>query len=133
MIKDDITVDGVTYGVEELFERRLLVNGVQPTDYDQWKFLDVLVSHKNRKADAMGTAQAIYRHSDLTALNKWHEYEYPYYIDVVMTTIVDKKGNQIQQILVPDFDSVKEMELVPRKLSNVATVNTATKSQQSAK
>lgn len=113
--QDDIVVNGVTYDAEEVYKRRLYVTGVQPTDYEQYTFLNVMVQHKNRVNDAGGNAQVIYRYDDLADLNKFHAHQYPYYIDVTMTTVTDKKSQIIPLILHADFVNVEEMEIVPRK------------------
>lgn len=112
---DEITVNGVTYDADEVFKRTLTIKGAEPTDYEEWRFITVLVDHKNRKENAGGTAQAVYRYDDLSDLSKFHEHQYPYTLDVVMTTVTDKKGSQIQQILTADFANATEMVLMPRK------------------
>lgn len=125
-MNDDITVNGVTYDADEVFKRKLLVRGAEPTDYEQYQFISVLVEHRNRKSNAGGTAQAIYRYDDLSDLSKFHEHEYPYYLDVTMTTVTDKKGDQIQQILQADFAGAEEMMLVPRKSPSAASSQKST-------
>ena len=115
-----ITINGETFEPSDFYQRKLLVNGVQPTNYENYVFLDILANHKNTKTTqtgdkAGGTAQTTYRYQDLSDLPKFNEHAYPYYLDVVMTDTVDKKGNSIPVILFADFANVQEMELVPRK------------------
>ena len=69
--------------------------------------------HKNTKTTqtgdrAGGSAQATYRYNDLADLPKFNEHQYPYMLDVVMTDIVDKKGNTVPLILFADFANVQE-------------------------
>jgi hypothetical protein len=122
-----ITVNGQTYDPSDVYQRKLFVHGVQPTNYESYVFIDVLASHKNTKTtqngeQAGGTAQAIYRYQDINDIHKFNEHQYPFYLDVVMTDIVDKKGDTIQVILDADFNSIQEMQFVPRQKSKPATV-----------
>lgn len=115
---DKIELNGITYDADELTERSLIVYGVQPTDYEKWQFIDVTVQLRNKKVDAGGFAQTIYRYSDLADLNKFHEHQYPYKLKVKMASSVDKKGNEVNEIVWADFASVTELELVERKAAN---------------
>lgn len=110
-----IVVDGVTYEPEEFYKRTLLVHGAEPTNYEEYQYINVLVNHKNRNDKAGGMAQAEYRYINLDDLKKFHAHQYPYMMDVLMITASDRKGRQIQVIISADFDNVKEMELVERK------------------
>lgn len=114
-MNDDIIVNGIKYDADEVFSRTLTIKGAEPTDYEEWRFITVLVDHKNRKDNAGGTAQAVYRYDDLSDIHKFHEHQYPYSLNVVMTTVTDKKGGQVQQILSADFANAVELMLVPRK------------------
>lgn len=114
-----ITVNGTTYDPSDVYQRKLHVIGVQPTNYESYVFIDVLALHKNTKTTqngekAGGTAQAIYRYQEINDIHKFNEHQYPYYLDVVMTDIVDKKGDTVQVILDADFANIQEMQLVPR-------------------
>ena len=85
-----ITVNDVTYDPSDFYQRKLLVQGVQPTNYESHVFIDVLVSHKNTKTTqngekAGGIAQAIYRYQEIDDIHKFNEHQYPFYLDVVMT------------------------------------------------
>ena len=129
-----ITVNDTTYEPDELYQRKLTVYGVQPTNYEQYVFLDILSQHKNTKVtqdgdQAGGYAQATYRYNDLHDLHKFNAHQYPYTIDVVMTDIADKKGNTIPVIIHVDFDNVQELQLVPRnqKPTNAALATPAVK------
>lgn len=121
-MNDSIVLNGVTYDVDELTERTLIVYGAQPTNYEQWQFIDVLVQLRNKKADAGGTAQAIYRYAQLADLNKFHEHQYPYKVNVKMAATVDKKGNEVNEIVWADFANAQEMQLLPRK-SDIKPLN----------
>ena len=110
----DIVVNGETIPAEELTQRTLLVKGIQPTDYDQWQFIDVLVDLRNKKPDAGGTAQAAFRYADHMDAHKFNAHAYPYKLNVLMADTVDKKGNVVQQIVQADFANITEMQLVPR-------------------
>ena len=115
-----ITVNGETFDPTDFYQRKLSVIGVQPTNYESYVFIDVLALQKNTKTTqtgdkAGGSAQATYRYNDLADLPKFNEHQYPYMLDVVMTDIVDKKGNTVPLILFADFANVQELELVPRK------------------
>ena len=115
-----ITVNGETFDPTDFYQRKLSVIGVQPTNYESYVFVDVLALHKNTKTTqtgdkAGGSAQATYRYNDLADLPKFNEHQYPYMLDVVMTDIVDKKGNTVPLILFAYFANVQELELVPRK------------------
>lgn len=109
-----IVIDGVTYHPDELYTRKLLVHGAEPTDFEEYRYINVLVNHPNRKSQAGGVAQAEYRYNNLDDLKKFHEHEYPYYLNVHMVTASDRKGNQVQVIVFADFANAQEMELVPR-------------------
>lgn len=110
-----VTINGVTYEPEDIFSRRLLVNAVDPTDFEQYQHINILALHKLKSKDSGGLGQTIYKYSDLSDLKKFHEHEYPYYVDVAMTTVADKRGNMTPVVLYVDFSSVQELELVPRK------------------
>lgn len=123
MANQPIIVDGITYEADELFQRRLLIKGAEPTQYEQYDYVNVLVDHRNRKETssglkAAGMAQATYRYGQATDIHKFHEHEYPYYVDTKMVTITDKKQNQVNVIVWVDFANVEEMELVQRKPTN---------------
>lgn len=115
-----LTVDGVEYDPTDFYQRRLLVMGIQPTNYEQFTFIDILAMQKNVKTTQNGEksggyAQASYRHNEIMDVHKFNAHPYPYYIDVVMTDIVDKKGNSVQLILNADFNSITELQITPRK------------------
>lgn len=122
-----IVVNGVTYDADEIYQRTLKVHGAEPTDYEDYRYINVLVNHKNRNPSAGGEAQAEYRYHNLEDLTKFHSKEYPYLLNVKMITASDKKGRQIQVIVSADFDSAKEMELVERK-KVASTATNASKS-----
>lgn len=128
--QDELVINGVTYDVDEVYQRRLLVDGAEPTNFEQWVYINVAVKTRTRKADAGGSFQSLYRYDDLADLPKFHEYQYPYYLDVKMITVTNKKGEDIQQILWADFANAQEMELVPRNRAQqqkpaIAPVNKA--------
>lgn len=108
-----IVIDGVTYDADETYKRTLTVHGAEPTDFEDWRYINVLVNHKNRKPNAGGSAQAEYRYNDLNDLGKFHARQYPYTLDVTMITASDRKGRQVQVIISADFDNAQELELVP--------------------
>lgn len=114
-MQDKIELNGITYDVDELTERTLVVYGAQPTDYEKWKFIDVIVQLRNKKTDAGGYAQTIYRYADLADIHKFHEHQYPYKLKVKMASTVDKKGNELNEIVWADFANATELELVDRK------------------
>lgn len=110
-----IVIDGVEYHPDEVYERSLLVFGVEPTDYEEYKYVNIIAMHTNRKPDAGGQAQAQYRYNNLDELKKFHEHQYPYYLKTKMVTATDRKGNQIQVVIFADLANAKEMEIVPRE------------------
>lgn len=110
-----IVIDGITYHPDEVYTRSLLVHGAEPTNFEDYKYINVLVNHYNRNPNAGGMAQAEYRYNDLGDLSKFHEKEYPYYLDVKMITASDRKGRQVQVIVFADFANAKEMQLVERE------------------
>lgn len=114
-ITKPIVINGVTYEPEEVYKRTLLVHGAEPTDFEDYRYINVLVNHKNRNEQAGGMAQAEYRYNELADLEKFHQHHYPYYLEVGMITASDRKGRQIQVIVFADFANAKEMELVERK------------------
>lgn len=118
---DSVTIDGVTYEPDEMYTRRLTVHGVQPTDFEEYRYLNVLVLHTNRATGAGGQAQAEYRYNELSHLDKFHKHAYPYNIDVTMITASDKKGRQVQVIVKADFDNVVELELAPKRAKTATT------------
>lgn len=114
----DIIVDGIAYDADEVYERRLLVHGAQPTSFESYDYVNVLVNHKNRKEangfKSGGQAQAEYRYGSASDIHKFNDHDYPFYLNTKMITTSDKKGNAIQVIISADFANVEEMELVPR-------------------
>lgn len=114
-----VTVNGVTYEPTDLNQMTLLVIGVQPTNYDKWKRLNVLALHNNVKQTADGDksggrAQSVYLYDELDDLDKFHEYKYPYYLPVVATKTANMKGELDDLILHVDFANITELDLVPR-------------------
>lgn len=127
--ENEIVINGVTYDVDEVYQRRLLVDGAEPTNYEQWTYINVAVKTRTRKAEASGNFQSLYRYDDLADLSKFHESQYPYYLDVKMVTVTNKKGEDVQQILWADFANTVEMELVPRnKVAKSVSSNSSTSS-----
>lgn len=120
-MQQPIVINGVTYEPDEIYTRTLKVHGVEPTDFEDYQYLNVLVNHRNRNANAGGEAQAEYRYHHLEHLQNWHAHQYPYIIKVDMITASDKKGRQIQVIVKADFDNVQELEFVPRKKTSAIT------------
>lgn len=114
-----IVVGGKTYEHDEVYQRKLFLFGAEPTDYEDYRYVNLLVLHKNRKDGAGGMGQVVYRHLDLQDLSKFNSHQYPYYIDVVMTTLTDKKGQPIQVILHADFASIQEVQMLPKKSTSV--------------
>ncbi|MGP5437731.1 hypothetical protein [Psychrobacter alimentarius] len=132
--QDEITLNGVTYDADEIYERTILVHGAQPTNFESYDYVNVLVNHKNRKeANGLksgGVAQSEYRFGTSADIHSFNEHEYPFQLDTKMTTTSDKKGNSIQVILWADFANAREMELVPRNRAQqqkpaIAPVNKA--------
>lgn len=114
-MSDTIEVNGITYDADEVNERTLVIHGQQPTDFEQWEYIEVLAQLRNKKTNAGGRAQAGYRYADLSDYTKFNEHQYPYKADVKTITTVDKKGNQITEIIWVDFANVEEMVTIPRK------------------
>lgn len=116
--QDNITVNGITYDADEVYERTITVHGAQPTNFESYDYVNVLVNHKNRKeANGLksgGVAQAEYRFGTSADIHSFNEHQYPFQLNTKMTTTSDKKGNSIQVILWADFANAQEMELVPR-------------------
>lgn len=110
-----IVIDGVEYSPDEVYRRTLTVYGAEPTDFEDYRYVNIVVLHQNRKNGAGGQAPALYRYDNLNDLNKFHEHKYPYTLPCDMVTASDKKGNQVQMILFAHFQDVKELELVPRQ------------------
>lgn len=113
-----VTVNGETFQPHELSQTKLLVHGVQPTDYEDYTYVGILAQHRNIKSTqsglkAGGNAQAEYRYHNLDDLVKFHEYKYPYILDVVTAKTTDKKGKIVDAVLFVDFSNVQEMELKP--------------------
>ena len=128
-MQDSIVLNGVTYDNEEINERTLLIHGQQPTDYEQWEYIEVLAQLRNKKTNAGGRAQAGYRYAELTDFTKFNEHQYPYRANVKTISTVDKKGNQITEIVWVDFANIEEMVTVPRK-EYEALVNSRQSNQQ---
>lgn len=115
MQDDTIVLNGVTYDADEVTERTLVIKGQQPTDFEDYKFIEVLAELRNKKPNAGGRAQAAYRYSDLSDHNKFNEHQYPYKANVKMISTVDKKGNQVNEIVWVDFANIEELATIPRK------------------
>lgn len=121
-----IVIDGVEYHPDEVYSRNLLVFGVEPTDYEDYRYVNIIAMHTNRKPDAGGQAQAQYRYNNLEDLAKFHQHQYPYYLSTKMVTATDRKGNQIQVVIFADFANAKEMQIVERTRKPVAPAPQAT-------
>lgn len=121
-----IVIDGVEYHPDEVYNRSLLVFGVEPTDYEDYRYVNIIAMHTNRKPDAGGQAQAQYRYNNLEDLAKFHQHQYPYYLSTKMVTATDRKGNQIQVVIFADFANAKEMQIVERTRKPVAPAPQAT-------
>ncbi len=115
MQDDTIVLNGVTYDADEVTERTLVIKGQQPTDYESYQFIEVLAELRNKKPNAGGRAQAGYRYADLSDHTKFNEHQYPYKVTVKMISTVDKKGEQVQEIVWVDFANVEELVTIPRK------------------
>ena len=114
-MSDTIVLNGVTYDVDEVTERTLVIKGQQPTDFEDYKFIEVLAELRNKKPNAGGRAQAGYRYAQLSDFNKFNEHQYPYRANVKIVSTVDKKGEQVQEIVWVDFANVEELVTIPRK------------------
>lgn len=114
MQDDTIVLNGVTYEFDEVTERSLIIKGQQPTDFEDYKFIEVLAELRNKKPNAGGRAQAAYRYSDLSDHIKFNEHQYPYKANVKMVSTVDKKGNQVNEIVWVDFANIEELVTVSR-------------------
>lgn len=127
-MSDTIEVNGVTYDADEITSRTLVIKGMQPTDYESYQFLEVLAELRNKKPNAGGRAQAGYRYSELADHVKFNEHQYPYKADVKMITTVDKKGEQVQEIIWVDFANIEELVTIPRKEYERLTATVSQKS-----
>ncbi|MFW2177489.1 MULTISPECIES: hypothetical protein [unclassified Moraxella] len=118
-ISKPITVNNITYEPQDLTQGTLLVHGVEPTDFEQWTYCNLLAQHKNAKQSdnyhAVGTAQGSYLYSELSDMVRFYEHQYPCYVPVVTTKIADKKGRMRDLVLHVDFDNIRELQLVPRQ------------------
>tara|TARA_B100000530_G_C15690201_1_gene381725 strand:- start:211 stop:615 length:405 start_codon:yes stop_codon:yes gene_type:complete len=128
-MSDTIEVNGIKYDADEITQRTLVIKGMQPTDFESYQFLEVLAELRNKKPNAGGRAQAGYRYAELSDHTKFNEHQYPYKADVKMITTVDKKGEQVQEIIWVDFANIQELVTIPRKEYERLT---ATGSQKSA-
>lgn len=114
-MSDTIVLNGVTYDADEVTDRTLIIKGQQPTDYESYQFIEVLAELRNKKTNAGGRAQAGYRYAELSDFSKFNEHQYPYRANVKMVSTVDKKGEQVQEIVWVDFANVEELVTIPRK------------------
>lgn len=114
-MQDSIVLNGVTYDADEVTERTLIIKGQQPTDYEGWEYIEVLAELRNKKTNAGGRAQAGYRYSELKDYPKFNEHQYPYKATVKMISTVDKKMNQVNEIVWVDFASIEELVTITRK------------------
>ncbi len=114
-MSDTIVLNGITYDVDEVTERTLIIKGQQPTDYESYQFIEVLAELRNKKPNSGGRAQAGYRYADLSDYNKFNEHQYPYKTTVKMISTVDKKGEKVDEIVWVDFANVEELVTIPRK------------------
>lgn len=126
-----VDFNGTTYDDFDIYKRKLLVQGVQPTDFTSsegqvYDYVDIIVLEPNRKDGAIGKGSANYRYGTAEHINEFADLKFPCVIDVDMTNGTDKKGNSIGIVLAINFESVVEMELVPR---TTQTTNTKTISQ----
>lgn len=112
---DSVVVDGVTYDADEVYMRTLHVTGTQPTDFEQWDRVNVLAQQKLGKQNSGGKGQAPYHYGEAKDITKFHEHEYPYFIDVKMVSTTDKNNRPVQLIIWADFANVREIEQTIRK------------------
>lgn len=122
-----IIIDGIEYQPDEIYKRNLLVYGAQPTDFEDYRYVNIISLHTIKKLGSKGQAQALYRYDNLEDLDKFHAHQYPYFLPCHMITATDKKDNQIQIVLHVDFDNVKEMQLVERTHDKKPSAQVATK------
>ena len=112
------TVNGFEFEPTDYRQGLILVHGVEPTEFEKYLYCNILAQHKNVKETdrfrAGGNAQGNYLYSPLEDIEKFHQHKYPYYLPVVTVKVADKKGDLKDLIVHADFDSIQELQLVPR-------------------
>lgn len=125
---NDINFDGVNYYADEQVIKSLLVIGTEPTDWEQYNRVNILVLHRNAKESngikAGGTAQANYHYGHANDVYKFHEIGYPMRIDAKVVTTTDRKGNKVELVVDIDFKNVKKLEWT--EVKSTSSTNTKT-------
>lgn len=116
-----IEFNGVNYDEFDVYKRRMLVEGVQPTDFTNretgknYNYLTVTVLETNRKDGALGKGSANYRFGTSADIARFNEFEFPLLVEATMVNGTDKGGETLGMILDIDFATAQEMELTPKK------------------
>ena len=118
-ITKPVTVNGETFEPHEMSQGVLIVDGAQPTDYEEYNYITVLTKFRNIKTTQTGLrsggyAPASYRYAELSDLDKFHQHKYPYTVPVVTAKTSDKNGEVVDILLYVDFANAQEQMLVPR-------------------
>lgn len=118
-LTNPVEVNGKVYQPEDLNQSILLVDGVEPTEFEQYLYCNILAKHTNGKQTdkyhAVGKAQGAYLYPVLEDMPKFYDISYPCRLSVVTTKMADKKGKMRDLVLFVDFANAVELDLVPRK------------------
>ncbi len=111
MLKETVTYNGVDYDLDDVYQRKLFVTCVEPTDFEEYRYCNIFALHGNKKEKAIGRLPKNYL-CDLEFLEKFQQFKPFFTISVTATTLTDKKGKDIERVLEVDFDSVVEYDLI---------------------
>ncbi len=111
MLKETVTYSGVEYDLDDVYQRKLFVTCVEPTNWEDYQYCNVFALHGNKKEGAIGRLPKNYL-CDLEFLEQFQQFKPFFTISVVATTLTDKKGKDVERVLEVDFDSVVEYDLV---------------------
>ncbi len=110
MLKETVTYNGVEYDLDDVYQRRLFVTCVEPTNYEEYQYCNIFALHGNKKDGAIGRLPKRYL-SDLDHLEQFQQFKPFFSVMVTATTLTDRKNQDIERILEVDFDSVIEYDL----------------------
>lgn len=116
----EITYQDLTIDEIDVFEKMIQVTGGKKTDWTtpegkKFDHVNVTVSEPYHKDGSFGRGASNYRYGTAADLERFLNFKTPFNVKCKMFTATDDKGNSIGIILDIDFNTVQEVELVPRQ------------------
>ncbi len=104
----------------EIVQRKLIIFGVNPTNWTSPEGVNYnrinCVSVESLQGDnSFGYGATNYHYGDSTEISKFSNFNFPLQISAKTKTVTDLKGKTKTEIVELDFNSVIEIDLVPRQ------------------